>query len=433
MPVPRQHVVALLDLDGGRVLCDAGGLLPALDDAWPDHRALCAAVGDPGALPLAPPVREDDGTVVDVLEWSGGPVAEGLSWRGLADAVRAWPAAVADRVTLRVDELSAAEGTDDGREAWFVPGWADGVDAWVEDRLAATRRARGGPRELVRAWGLSALVRYPLEGGGDVWLKATCRHFAAEPVLTAAVAGIAATVAPGLLPDVVAVDADRAWMLLEAFPESDDDPTPAQVAAVAAAHARLQVAALDELDRLVAAGLPERGRDVTVAGLHEVVANGVERADRTPAQQAAATAALPRLVAQVDALHDTGLPLTLVHGDLHLGNLTWRDGRPLVFDWTDACLAHPFLDGQHLAHSARHHLGAEAADAVRSAYLGVWRAACPDADLDAAWAASEVADPVFTLVTYDQIYRGQPDWARWELGGISVDILDRLATAPADP
>jgi len=38
------------------------------------------------------------------------------------------------------------------------------------------------------------------------------------------------------------------------------------------------------------------------------------------------------------------LPSTLVHGDLHADNIA-RTGRGYVlFDWTDACVGHPFVD-----------------------------------------------------------------------------------------
>ena len=48
----RRHVCALVDLAGDRVLVVPGvsrPRLPALDDEWPTHRDLAAAVGDPGA------------------------------------------------------------------------------------------------------------------------------------------------------------------------------------------------------------------------------------------------------------------------------------------------------------------------------------------------------------------------------------------------
>lgn len=97
-------------------------------------------------------------------------------------------------------------------------------------------------------------------------------------------------------------------------------------------------------------------------------------------------------------------------------------------------MAHPFLDARHLATSATHHLGPAAADAVREAYVGAWRAAYPGVDVDRAWELAEVGDRVFTLLAYEGIYASQPPWARWELAGIGVDLLDRLvALAQSSP
>ncbi|MFB9314008.1 phosphotransferase family protein [Nocardioides plantarum] len=418
MPVTRRHLAALLDVSGERVLVDAQGHLPTLDDEWPAHPALVAAVGDPGAVLAAPPVREPDGTVLDVLAWSGGPTGDGTRWLPVAEVEA--PATLAARVA----ELRTGVVPDDGREPWFVAGWIDEVDAWVERALEGLGRVRSGPRELVKVWSLSAVVRYPVGDGTDVWFKATGAAFRAEPTLTAAIA----TIDPVTVPGVLALDASRAWMLLEAFPESEDDPTAQQVADVAAAHARLQLASLAHLPALVAAGAPDRGLAPTVAGLRRVVADGVERPTMTDEQRRAAADAEPWWADRVAELHGLGLPLTLVHGDLHLGNVTWRDAVPLLFDWTDACLAHPFLDARHLASSVGHHLGETVAVVVRGAYLDVWRQAYPDVDLDRAWDLAEVGDRVFTLVSYEGIYRAQPAWARWELAGISVELLDRLVS-----
>ena len=39
-----------------------------------------------------------------------------------------------------------------------------------------------------------------------------------------------------------------------------------------------------------------------------------------------------------------GRPDALRHGDTHLGNIAVRNGVALFFDWSDACIALPFLD-----------------------------------------------------------------------------------------
>lgn len=43
-------------------------------------------------------------------------------------------------------------------------------------------------------------------------------------------------------------------------------------------------------------------------------------------------------------LANDAIPQTLVHGDLHPGNIAVQNGTPIYFDWTDACVAHPFFD-----------------------------------------------------------------------------------------
>ncbi|RBI96709.1 aminoglycoside phosphotransferase family protein, partial [Micromonospora provocatoris] len=41
---------------------------------------------------------------------------------------------------------------------------------------------------------------------------------------------------------------------------------------------------------------------------------------------------------------DCGLPDTLVHGDLHPGNVRGDDGHRTVIDWADSFVGHPAFD-----------------------------------------------------------------------------------------
>ena len=52
----------------------------------------------------------------------------------------------------------------------------------------------------------------------------------------------------------------------------------------------------------------------------------------------------PELKETCRRLAALGLPSTLVHGDLHMLNVARVDGRLVYFDWSDACIAHPFID-----------------------------------------------------------------------------------------
>lgn len=428
----RSHQVALVDERSDRVLTvpgDNGHRLVTFPGRWPDHGDLVAAVGCPSAEPAGPPVREEDGTVTTVLV-SGGPSAlSGAVW---------WPLSRLDELHLPGDSAAGLRRTlrerrdgppDDGRAAWFRPGWREDVVAWVDRVLASVPDLeRDGEPELVKAWSLSAVLRVPVRRAGvraDLWCKATCEGFRAEPALTAAVRWLA----PALAPRVVAADPDRAWLLMEEIPGADLGAPPERAADVARHLARLQLASLPVRETLVAAGAPARGLEATLGMLDEVLHRSVDVLP--PDLRARAPSLRPWLERSVRELWDGAVPDTLCHGDLHLGNVSWVGDGPVLFDWTDACLTHPFLDARHLADSAAAEIGDDGdreatRAAVRAAYLEVWRPVLADVDLDAVWERARVPGLVFQAITFEQIYRAQPETSRWELATVVADLLGTL-------
>lgn len=434
----RHHQIALVDRCSDRVLVVPtadGWRLPRHPDRWPGHRDLVSAVGDPTALLTVPPWREDDGTVTSVLLGAGASTLEGASWRALdalddlglsAETVRGLRRSVREHREHR-EATGGSRPPDDLRADWFRPGWHEQVEAWVDHVLDSLGIERRGGYEAIKIWSLSAVLRFPVRRDGrdtDVWFKATCRGFHGEPALTGAISGLA----PKVTPTALAVDADRAWMLLEPIPGADDDADSGRAPDIARVLARLQLDTLDDRDALLAAGAPHRGLEATLEWLHRVVHESVEQPLMTPAQRAAAVEIEPWLAEKVRDAWSHGLPDTLSHGDLHLGNVAWVDHRPVLFDWTDACLTHPFLDARHLADNAAETGGEEARQAVWEAYAEPWRAAYPHVDHDRAWADAYVAEAVFQMISYEQIYRAQPEGSRWELATIVVEILDLLGT-----
>lgn len=427
----RHHQVALLDPALTRVLTVPtadGPRLVRLEPRWPDHRELVAAVGDPGAFLAGPPWREDNGTVTNVLVGTGSSSLPNHAWQPLDELA---PLGLSEESVagLRRTVRERLEGApDDGRAAWFLPGWRDLVLAWVDEVLPNLGYARAGDPEAVKVWTLSAVLRFPVTQGGkldDLWFKATCDGFHREPALTLAVAELARDV----MPRVLAVEADRAWMLMEPIPHAHVDTPAEQAPEVARALARLQLDTLDRRDDLARAGVVDRGLEPTLAWLRTVVHESVERRLMTEEQRRAAAQIEPWLAECCRVLWSSGLPDTLAHGDLGLGNVAWADGRPVFYDWTDACFTHPFLDAHHLADSAHRTGGEEARAAVWEAYAEVWRAAYPQVDLDAAWARVREVERVFQMITFEQIYRAQPEGSRWELATIVVEILDKLVEA----
>jgi hypothetical protein len=114
---------------------------------------------------------------------------------------------------------------------------------------------------------------------------------------------------------------------------------------------------------------------------------GIDAATWLSADEVAELAAAgPRLVAMCGELAAFAVPATLLHGDLHLSNVAKGPAGYLFFDWTDACVAHPFLDMITVFH--------EKDGALRDAYLAEWTRFEPPDRLRRAW---ELAEPLGAL------------------------------------
>jgi hypothetical protein len=345
---------------------------------------------------------------VTMLAAARAPAAapEGAAWLGPADLTAA---ADGDRTGTGV-ALAARVAADleDGRpptglQPWAARGWQAQVEDWLADRMERLGRPLTGPLEQVRVWELSCVLRAPTTAG-DVWFKTSI----ASPLFVneGMVMQTLARLFPDRVPAPLAVDAERGWMVLGGFGARVGwDASLEAVEEVARAFAGMQVEAVAHVDRLLAAGCHDRRLDRLAARaeawLPEVGADG-----RLPAMDAATwlsegeaaalAAAVPRIRAGCQELAGLAVPPSLVHGDLHLANVAEGPHGPVIFDWTDACVAHPFLD---LATIRRGTGEVDLAEAelrarLRAAYLPVWSSFEAPERLARAW---ELAVPLGAL------------------------------------
>jgi Ser/Thr protein kinase RdoA (MazF antagonist) len=127
----------------------------------------------------------------------------------------------------------------------------------------------------------------------------------------------------------------------------------------------------------------------------------------------------------IDGLAAIGIPETLLHGDLHAGNIAVRDGVPIAFDWTDAAVAHPFLD---LITFTGNQPGPAQSPQVADAYLAVWQDFAPLPALRRALALADELGALHQAIasfhladnvsgpSRDAMYRGGAQWIRKLLG-----------------
>lgn len=402
-----EHVALLHE---GRVLVDATGALPSFVDP-DDESTLAAAMALVGAdIAIAPTAKLPDGRRVHVVGRRGaGPSGRLVLPAEVTDPV------VAEVVARAVAELDPAQAPG-ARPAWFRPGWFDRVEAWVDGVLAGCGRRRTAPLVPVKMWSISAVARVVTDAG-DLWLKAPCDHFRAEARVHPTVAGLF----PDLVPTLVAVEETEGWLLMEPMHGADDaDRADGAALEVVRRWATAQLEAVAHVDDLVAGGCARRGVEETLAGFHRVIGESLELPLLTHEEVEAVRGCADDLEVLVREFWSAGIPDTLGHGDLHLGNVAW-DGRSLtLYDWTDGCLTHPFLDASHLTHFERSRPGGPDLEA---AYAEPWRAAYPDVDIDRTLVLARLADLVFQAITFDDIVRSTEPASRWELGGVVADIL----------
>jgi hypothetical protein len=249
-----------------------------------------------------------------------------------------------------------------------------------------------------RTWNLSAIWRFDRpDGVPAAWLKQVPSFLAHEP----AVLRLVDAVSPGLAPYVLAAGEQGRTLLAHVPGEDRYGAGPALQAEVVAAFQPVQAhfaASPADLH-----GLPDRRVDParvaevakpflgSIPGLSEVLDDLPER---------------------LRAVAGCGLPDTLIHGDLHTGNVRAGEDGLVIVDWADAGVGHPAFDVIRLTDDR---------DVLRD-----WAARWPGAD---ALRAVELLRPVAALrdaVTYaDFLARIEPsEWAYH-----ADDVADRLRAA----
>ena len=234
--------------------------------------------------------------------------------------------------------MAAPAWLGDGRATWLAD-----VEAWVSSVVPADR---GGILRFdsvkERPWG--AVFRVVTADG--------VRYFKAAGPLGRHEATIIADLAPRwptLVPDVIAVDRRRSWMLLadHGLPMGDAVGITEQVTALELllpTYAEMQAATEGQVPAWLAIGTPDR-RLRELPDLLDRLLRGaapVGRVQIGDADRAAYLADLPLLASVCADLATTPTVDALDHADLHGTNVLVDGSRQRLADWGDSCITHPY-------------------------------------------------------------------------------------------
>ena len=433
---PRSHLLGAVRHPGERKV-----LLLRSDREWRLPRALVhGAVWGANARVIVPPLErrlrtmlwlvrllrltEDDGSEridaafeLELVDPGWQPPANGR-WAGPDDV---------ERLRLRADErelLSAyfdgLEDIPDERSPWSRPGWLGEVRPWLEGE-AGKLGLKVTSIEQVKHWSISSVLRIETDGP-ELYLKVPARLplFVDEAAVTARLAKRF----PEHVPAPLAVEPERGLLLLPAFEHLPGWDAPlAQRAEMLRRFARLQREASEQVDALLADGCLDRRLEVLEAQIEPLVADDEATRKLTDEERAALAVLVPMLREFCRRLADVGPAPTLVHGDLHMLNTARLNGEVVYFDWTDACISHPFIDLQSLQWEKDE----ERRATLLAAYLEAWEGVETPERLREAAALATVVIPLHHAVSYKTIVAALEPDAKHELDAAHTFLREALA------
>lgn len=428
---PSEPKLLAVALDGGLTLprASSDGILetPQLLTALRDLVALDAVMLRPVQTWPAEPEKGQDRMRLYVLEaQTDGPLPEGAHWLGIDALV---PLIYSEKPTLTtiLNEDAHSDLVSALRPDWAVRGWFGEVRDWLGAELTRLGRKPLGNPEQLRIWGLSAVLRQRTDGD-DIYFKAAAKHFIAEPRITAAVADLF----PDLTPEVLALEPTKGWLLLAPFRGEELDETQLEKKAeVMRRFSILQLKSVAQKDALIAAGCADRGLTNLREAVPWLLRESLELHLLTQAERERLLTLEPRILEQLDDLAACGLPETLLHGDLHFGNVVVEDERITIFDWTDTCWSHPFFD-LTLQNKWRES-DASVWTALSEAYLEPWLTRYDERSVRRALELAESLSPLFYAQSYEGINRAQEAGSGGDFTGVVAYFLRGLLEPPLTP
>jgi hypothetical protein len=334
-------------------------------------------------------------------------------WVGRTDLEQLTLVAPEQRAVL-LDWLAGVESgaRSDQRPPWSRAGWLATATAWLHGHLTRLGHPPIAAIEQVKSWGISCVLRAHT-ADGDAYFKAVPALFAQEPVVTQALA----MRYPANIPTPIAIDRERSWMLLWDFGPGLRDTTDIAIWEESLRRfSQMQRDSAEHIGELFAAGCVDRQLDVLAAQIDPLFSDAAGLVGLDPAEIARLRRLAPHLKAICAQLAGYRVPQALVHGDFHPGNIAFQMGRHIFFDWTDACIAHPFIDAITILDASSALEGVpDARTHLRDVYLAAWATDEPAARLAEAFELGLTLGALHQAISYRAIVATLEPVARQEL------------------
>jgi hypothetical protein len=294
---------------------------------------------------------------------------------------------------------------------WALPGWYMRAEDWIRSQLAGLGLSVRAIDPL-KSWAISVVLRARTEDERAFFFKASraLPLFVNEGVVMTGLARMY----PANVPMPLAVDVARGWMLLADFGQPlRRRATFEQQVQMYQTIARMQLDSAGQIETLLRTGCIYRPIPWLQARLEGLLADEISLSPLRQEERDALVRALPRLRALLDELHALPIPMALIHGDLHVGNVALVNEQIQFFDWTDAAVSHPFFDIFDIF-TVKDSVQREN---LETAYTAIWAAAYPDELVRRGLRLARVVYGLYHAVSYSVIVNNIGPDERYDLNG----------------
>ena len=231
---------------------------------------------------------------------------------------------------------------------WRDPTWLKEAHEWIRAQAQRHSILINGEIEQPHVYPWSTVLRVPTNEG-TLFFKATAAETIYESALTQKLAGWF----PDCMPELIAVDTARGWMLMRDGGEPlrgsirpTQDIMPWEP--VITRYAEVQIGLAEHISEILALGIPDHRLAVLPALYTQLLTD--EESLMIDQEKGLTSAEWGRLKGMTSRfgqicteLASFEIPESLNHGDFHDGNVLLKDGRITFFDWGDASVTHPFV------------------------------------------------------------------------------------------
>jgi hypothetical protein len=316
---------------------------------------------------------------------------------------------------------------------WEEPDWLERAAAWTHAQLSRLGIELRGDLilERTRPW---AAVAWIETSEGRLWFKEPAPLMAFEAALTALVSGRN----PGFGPEVVAWQGS--WLLTrDAGPQLREHLERDATAAPAWDHllrnyAELQLAHIPDVDEILALGVPDKRPHALLADYPRLIeeVRGLEAVPVDRGRLALLRSELERSVAMLEG----PVPATLIHEEVHEGNVFVRSGHARFLDWGEGAVAHPFAGLTNtlrdIAYRRRLEPGSAAVLRLRDVYLEPWTQFAPLDELKTMFSHGYLLGTLCRAVTWERFLAEASQEARDEYDRNAAVWLDILRAGLED-